>query len=185
MKNIILVVVLFTFFSCSKSDELSIRNKVLVLKVDHTTHTFRGGDELIFLNKTSTFTIVSEYRPPGDFGYIRLKYQELDAPLFDGDIIWAGTGKIKYPQGSMTADQFSRVTTNDTIYPNAGFENILGVSNKNREYEAVWLSIQNLTKVREYLKTNPNATVKLFLYTPSVGVIGDVNKSQWIIFLKN
>ena len=51
-------------------------------------------------------------------------------------------------------------------------------------YNEVWTSVQSLVKVRQYLYSNPNASVKLFLYTPSVG-IGNPAEWDWIIFMKN
>jgi hypothetical protein len=51
-------------------------------------------------------------------------------------------------------------------------------------YLPIWLSIQNKIKVREYLASNPNATVKLFLFSTRVG-LGNPVEWDWIIFLKN
>ncbi len=174
--------------SCSKKNDTGITgasdNKVLMLKVDYLTNTFEGGTETVFPNTTSGFTLSTIYKAPGDFGYIKIRYKELDTLLFDGDIIWAGLGRMHFPQNILPADQFEKVTTTDYVNPGAGFENIFNPGNLTIDYAPVWSSVQGLVKVREYLKTNPNATIKLFLYTPSVGA-GNPADADWIVFIKN
>jgi hypothetical protein len=148
------------------------------------TNSFQGGKETIYPTNTSTFTITHVFISPSDFGNIKMTYQELNETLFDGGIVWAGTGRINYPQNIQPANQFSLVSTNDTIQPRAGFQHIFNAPTQPYDYMPVWLSIQKLAKVREYMNSNPSATVKLFLYTPGVGM-GDPAKWSWIIFLKN
>jgi hypothetical protein len=57
-------------------------------------------------------------------------------------------------------------------------------NNLRYNYNAIWTSVQSLVKVRQYLTSNPNVTVKIFLYTPRVGI---ENPAQWdwFIFMKN
>ena len=133
---------------------------------------------------TSSFTITTQYNSPGDFGSIKLIYQEANQVIFDGSIIWMGKGYITIPQNILPANQFQRVLTNDIIFPRAGYENVFNPNETEYDYEQVWASVQGLVKVREYLKSNPNATIKLFLYTPSVGV-GNPEDWDWIIFMKD
>ncbi len=159
-------------------------NKVLLLKVDYLTNTFEGGTELSFNKTTPTFTIKNKYVPPGDFGSIKFTYDELNETLFDGTIIWMGTGKINFPQNLLTQNEFELVKTKDIVYPSGGFENIFNPQNQTYDYGTIWQSVQVLVKVREYLNTNPTAKVKIFLYTPSVGV-GNPKEWDWIIFIKN
>jgi len=183
----ILIVILFLLVAsmgCEHSTEPIIGNKVLLLKVDFKTNTFEGGTELSFANQTETFTITSIYNPPGDFGDIRLKYSELDETLFFGTIIWMGKGKMLYPKSILPADKFESVVTDDYITPKAGFENVFNPYNGTYDYNQVWSSVQALVKVRQYLRSNPDASVKLFLYTPSQGM-GNPADWDWIIFLKS
>lgn len=180
---------LFLFISCSSVDNFSndsiASNKVLLLKVDYLTHTFECGKETTFSTLTPSFTISTLYEEPMDFGNITLKYQELNEILFSGDIVWNGNGHILFPENinMYSANYFETVNTNDIVYP-IGIENIFNPYNQNYNYSPIWLAIQNLTKVREYLLSNPNTTVKLFLYTPSIG-IGNPANYDWIIILKN
>jgi hypothetical protein len=176
------------FSSCSKKDDTgkgsSAANKILMLQVDYLTNTFEGGKETTYPTTPSTFTISYQYKAPADFGNLKIKYDELNEILFDGDIVWAGRGDIKLPQNILPANQFTSVTTADVVNPIAGVQNIFNPGNYVFDYTPVWLSIQKLVKVREYLSSNPNATVKLFLYTRSVG-FGDPADADWIIFMKN
>ncbi len=174
--------------SCSKDDInddiKNDHNGVLLLQVDYLENSFEAGKELTFLDSTLTFTIEKEYDPPGDFGNIKLIYKELQETLFDGTIIWLGLGEMNFPSNLKPATQFDVVLTQDFVMPRAGFEDVFNPGNQTYDYEEVWQSVQNLVKVRAYLKSNPNSSVKLFLYTPSVG-IGNPADWDWIIFVKN
>jgi len=159
-------------------------NKVLMLKVDYLTNTFEGGIELEFSEMSETFTITKIFAPPGDFGFLKLFFSEIDELLFYGTIIWAGCGKMIFPEELLPTDQFQTVPTEEYVFPKNGFENVFKQSWIQDEYESVWDSVQSLVKVRQYLTSNPEQVVKLFLYTPSVG-IGDPADADWFLFLKN
>ncbi len=161
-------------------------NQVLLLQVDYTSNKFEGGKEFKFTTKTDDFTIINEYKAPGDFGSVKLLYKELNEPLFEGTIIWMGTGEMIYPEKLESASKFKVTLTEDFVYPGKGFEPIITPGNpeyKEEDLLKVWVKIQYLIKVREYLKSNPHQHVKIFLYTPSVGV-GDPLTWKWLIFLK-
>jgi len=159
-------------------------NKVLMLKVDYLTNTFEGGTETSYTTDTPAFTIKVNYIEPIDFGNIKLSYQELNETLFDGTIIWMGTGHINYPDSILPASAFTRVLTTDYISPDSGFVNLFNPQNIPYNYSPVWASVQSLVKVREYLVSNPHSPVKLFLYTPSTGP-GNPADWDWILFMKN
>lgn len=186
-RSVSLFIVLSTLLlSCSKADlkEGKTVNKVLMLKVDYTTNKFEGGKEFAFTKPASAFTISYQYQPPGDFGNIKLIYKELNETLFDGTIIWAGLGKMKFPESLLPPNEFDAVITDDFVSPANGFQNVFNPNNETYDYTRVWMSIQYLVKAREYLKSNPNQIVKIFLYTPGVG-IGNPTDCSWIIYLKN
>ncbi len=90
-KLIFLIIFVLTISACSKNDEqqkiASKTNKVLFLKVDHNLNKFEAGTELNFADTSSTMTISKIYVSPGDFGSIKLNFQEINKPLFDGTII--------------------------------------------------------------------------------------------------
>lgn len=181
-----LIALLTSCVSEEDGDRITIPdgNKVLLLKVDYTTNTFEGGKELTFEDTTATFTIETEYVAPSDFGSIKLFYQELDEKIFDGTIVWNGTGAISYPQNFQPADSFESVDTEDYIFPTEGFENVFNPTQETYDYQKIWSAVQRLVKARQFVLSNPDAKAKIFLYTPSVG-IGNPEEWDWIIILKN
>lgn len=186
MKVKILILLFIGLLLGCDSEDMSVddtANRILLLKVDYTTNTFEGGTEFHFSQQTDNFTIENEYKEPSDFGYVKLRYTELDEPLFEGTIHWMGLGEMKYPEKLEPANKFKRVPTEDLVYPVNGFENVFDPQNLDLDYNGAWVTAQQLVKAREYLRANPSQKVKLFLYTPSVGE-GNPEDWSWIIFLK-
>lgn len=184
--RILLLSLISLLFSCNSDYvdlDIDAPSQVLMLKVDYTTHAFEGGTVFGFSKQTDDFTIINEYAEPGDFGSVKLIYKELNETLFFGTIHWMGLGKMTFPERLKPAKDFKNVDTMDLVYPMGGFENVFNPNNQKYEYDKVFLSVQGLVKVREYLYANPNQKVKMFLYTPSVGV-GDPLDWDWIIYLK-
>lgn len=191
MKNITFIpsiIVFLLFFGCSKPENAKViepntnQNKVLVLKVDVMTNAFEGGKELTFA-PTNTFTIEKQYVPPADFGFIKFNFQELNLPIFEGTIHWMGMGNIIYPNNFEPASSFNLINTL-VAPPMPIFENLHNISNVAYNYQPIWNAIAYLEKVNQYIGSNPTATVKIFQYTPDVG-IGNPANWKWIIFIKN
>ena len=185
----ILFIFLTIFSSCSEENAPAENttdepNKVLLLKVDYLTNIFQGGKETTYTENSNSFTISHQSVPAADFGNIKLKYDEINQIIFDGDIIWMGLGQIHYPQNMLAANQFQIVLIDDIIFPTTSFNPILPQSNLGNNYNQVWMAVQNLVKVRQYLISNPTGVVHLYLYTPSVGV-GNPADWKWIILMKN
>ena len=186
MKVKILLLLIIGLLTGCDSENTFVKERsgqVLMLKVDYTTNRFEGGTEFHFSPSADDFTIENEYKEPGDFGYVKLRYKELTEPLFEGTIHWMGLGEMSYPEKLEPADMFDRVLTEDFVYPVNGFEDVFNPQNLDLEYDDAWLAVQNLVKAREYLRAKPSQKVKLFLYTPSVGV-GNPEDWCWIIYLK-
>ncbi|MBP6127352.1 hypothetical protein [Flavobacterium sp.] len=191
MKKLLFILFIFVslFSSCTEenapvTETTNEPNKVLLLKVDYLTNTFQGGKETTYTENSNSFTISHQSIPAVDFGNIKLKYDEINQILFDGDIIWMGLGQIHHPQNMLTANQFEAVLTADIVFPSTSFNHILPQSNLSNNYNQVWMAVQNLVKVRQYLISNPTGVVHLYLYTPSVGV-GNPADWKWIILMKN
>lgn len=174
---------LILFLSCEREEHFE-SSKLLMLKVDYLTNEFEGGKETHYPIPTHAFTITTQYIAPADFGNLRLIYKEVNKIIFEGTIHWMGRGEISIPENILPANQFQYVETEDFVTPKQGFENIFNPNQTEYDYISIWASVQSLVKVREYLSSNPNATVKLFLYTPSVG-IGNPEDWDWIIFIKD
>ncbi|MHA3789800.1 hypothetical protein ACX0HA_16455 [Flavobacterium hauense] len=197
MKNKLLLMGLcMSVMACSDDNSTSVvddpqtQNKVVMLKVDVMTSAFEGGKELTF-EDASTFTISHQYNTPGDFGSIQLKYDELDAPIFDGTVHWMGLGEISYPATMESAASFETMDV-DVSLPDASQRELIVYDEfmPNDEwpyapdYAALWGAVDNLKVVKDYREANPNAKVHFFLYTPSVGS-GDPAEWDWFIILKN
>jgi hypothetical protein len=169
---------------------INTENKVLLLKVDLLGNTFEGGTELIFPDAEG-FTLEHEYVSPGDFGSIKLKYEETGGTIFDGTIVWNGHGQMTYPEALEAPNTFS-VTDNEVPMPSdSQFEVVeyagegeIGFPLMSIDMEAIWGSVSHLQQVEAYRASNPNAKVHLFLYAPSVG-IGDPAQWDWFVILKN
>lgn len=193
MKKLILLFGLSLFMgACSSDDDSNSRtnqpeNNVLLLKVDMQTNAFEGGKELTF-DDYDNFTITTSYIEPGDFGDVALKYEEANAPIFEGTIIWAGLGEMTYPEALNATNTFATVTT-PTPMPVVTDIELVQYSDFNYypeviNYTAIWDAVANLQLVQEYRTANPTAKVNLFLYTPSVGA-GNPAEWDWYIILKN
>ncbi len=160
-------------------------NNVLLLKVDYETTTFEGGTELTF-ESDAPLTITHNYQAPGDFGGIQLYHENLEAMLFDGSIIWMGVGERTYPETLLPATSFATgsamtmpaETNFEPVLYTEGLETILTT-----EYAAIWEAIANVTIVNTYRTANPDASIYVFLYTPSVGV-GDSADWDWYVYMQ-
>ena len=165
---------------------------VLMLTVDFTTSTFESGYEFILDKPAESFTISPLYQSPGDFGGIELYFSEIDKLLFSGTIIWMGKGSIQYPKPEkwLSPKDFEATDILDYVRPKNGFEEVLKDDYDEGYFkyfdeaaiEAVWGAVQPLVKAREYIEENPGQKVRMFLYTPTVGVT-DLSVAKWIIFL--
>ena len=136
----------------------------------------------------ANFTISSTYQAPGDFGSFQLYYYELNETIFDGTIIWMGTGKMSYPTEIDLPNTFSTTSDNLPLPTVSMFENVMydefAYYPDTIEYSNIWSSINNLEIVSNYRNSNPNGKINLFLYTPSVGV-GNPADWDWYIYIKN
>lgn len=166
---------------------VSLENKVLMLKVDYLTNTFEGGTELVF-PEADTFTISADYNTPSDFGDITLTYEEVGQPLFAGSIFWNGTGAMVYPCAMTQPDGFETTPNAVPMPPVSQFEKVMYHEHAFYpaviDYQAIWANIDNLVQVKAFRQVNPAAKVRLFLYTPSVG-IGNPAEWDWYVILKN
>ncbi|MBY8963415.1 hypothetical protein KJK34_11685 [Flavobacterium sp. D11R37] len=194
MKNLLLMAgMALLLVSCSEDSESPLNNdtpsdnKVLLLKVDFETNVFEGGKELTF-EDAEGFTITSDYNSPGDFGDITLMYEEANDTIFAGDIVWAGLGQMTYPES--LADDSAFASLPDAL-PMPSLQHFEIVEYDEYAYypevidhEALWAAVDNLQVVKEYRESNPDANIRLFLYTPSVGV-GNPAEWDWFIILKN
>tara|TARA_B110000027_G_C15953041_1_gene226427 strand:- start:40 stop:612 length:573 start_codon:yes stop_codon:yes gene_type:complete len=190
MKKIIFILFVGLMFSCDNDSEPVIQNeanKVILLKVDFLTNEFEGGLEFEF-STSESFTISSTYNPPGDFGDIQLYYSELNEKIFDGTIIWLGSGERSYPEETNLPENFATIDENLELPESSMFETVMydefAYYPETIDYSSIWNSMRNLEIVKNYRNSNPQGKINLFLYTPSVGV-GNPAEWDWYIYIKN
>ena len=180
MKVVKLLPLLLLLLGCTKNDH----SNILLLRVDYITNTFEGGHEQILssgITDSDTIPIIVDYDPPGDFGNIKLIYRPTYETIFDGSIIWMGTGQISYPRSFIDPNKY--ITLTDQLdFPDLSQVQTLSYTytNDQSDYFEIWESINNLAIVKEYL--NSNKKIIYFLYTPSVGE-GDPNTWDWFVIL--
>jgi hypothetical protein len=185
---------LLSLFACNKrssSDAIlppgtvdSSCNKILMLKVDFETNVFEEGKEIGFpQTAATTFTTSVIDTPASDFGSVKIMYDEVNEPLFYGTITWNGLGQRFIPQSLLPASSFNFVLTSDFVIPINGYESLYVGNPPSFSYDQAWANIQGLQLVRQYLQSNPNQQVKVFLYTPSVG-FGNPGDWDWYFMLK-
>jgi len=176
-----LIVIVF-FTSCKKYNE--DKCKVILLKVDYMTYTFEGGHEQTLsgkLTSADTIPITIDFDPPGDFGNISLYYNPTGELIFDGSIVWMGTGKIKYPKTFRDSHKYIRLNDSISLPDTSKIQNIdTYIHGIQLDYPRIWDSIDDLLVVSEYLKSHKK--IYLFLYQPSVGV-GDPNTWDWFVIM--
>ena len=182
MRKLIVLLIIFMVISCSKDNDET--NKILLLQVDYTTNIFECGKELIITGQVSdsdTIPIYIDYKAPCDFGNISFYNQPTNELIFDGSIIWMGTGQINYPENFQSSDKFAELESSIEQPDSSEFQIIYyDLYNQQIDYALIWNSINKLEIVVDYLKSNKK--IGLFLYTPSVGV-GDLNEWDWFVIM--
>lgn len=199
MKNLIVLpfLSLFLLVACSKSSvddptlpeipiitptpRIETTNTILILRVDCNTYKFEGGFEKLIskpIPNTDSIPIEVVYKSPSDIGHITLYYKPSGDLLFDGPIIWAGSGKLNVPTTFDLPETYYKTTTEPAKPDDSKFQKIFSMNNP--DYTKIWKSISNLSIVTEYLRSNKK--IGLLLYTPSVGV-GNPAEWDWYVFL--
>lgn len=190
-KSILFLAITVLFFSCNKEEEDQPQperfNNVVLLQIDYVTNTFEGGKVLEFPSAQG-FTISSTYDAPGDIGSVQLYYSEVNEKIFDGGIIWAGTGQRSYPETMESPDSFETMNDGVPLPDVSMFEKVIYTGHDNYpeviDYPAIWNSINKLNIVSWYRAANPDAKINLFFYQSSVGT-GDPADWDWYVILRN
>ena len=158
------------------------KSKLLVVQIDYETYKFEGASEQFLLSDfttVDTLPLASNYSLPGDFGNVAFNYQPKNELVFDGSIIWMGTGQLKFPT-IKSASNFSRGSQVAVRPDTTGFQFLQpAVMTQNYDLDSIWMDVAELEIVNEYLKSHKK--VGLFLYTPSVGA-GNPADWNWYLF---
>jgi hypothetical protein len=177
------------FFSKAQNDTIIQTGKLnlAVLKLNYSNFTFEGGTISYLDRPESTkdsipFNII--YQSPLDFGNICLRIEPTLDTLFNGSIIWMGTGVINQPSNFYTNSPFEMGDSLISIPNSIQFINENGQLENNPYWtnavDDCWNSISNLKVTENFANYEFHAAI--YLYTPVVGFT-DYNFAKWIVFL--
>ena len=158
--------------------------EVIVLAVDYTTNSFLGGYTIPVQNTDGSFAIESDYKSPGDFGRVAFYEKGSHTRLFEGSIVWAGSGRREYPEEMFSPESFAvtgkiRLWPKFTLYDYSAGE----ISDEAYDFSPVRYSINRLEIVRQAIQRVPGAPIYASLYRRSVG-IGNPADWYWLIFIR-
>ena len=112
-----------------------------------------------------------------------LRYAEMNALLFKAETRNEGIpGTIHIPEDFKDKSSFERTDSSELISAES-FKVLTGEELDVSDFYEMWLQIQNLSKVREYMKGNPNQQVNIISYQPTASKYP--TNSQWIFVIKN
>lgn len=187
MKKWIFILLMGLLTGCLDDDDKYIYhthdNSVVLLKINYTDFEFEGGTEIFLhsdFNESTNIPISVDYVPPGDFGSISLYYEPKEELIFEGSIVWAGSGKRTFPRYIYHPDNFLYLDEEIEKPADERFQIIFTEEGVDYPLEDIWNSINDLAIVNRYLKGGKN--IGLFRYTPSVGV-GDPNEWSWYVIM--
>ena len=187
MNRWMIFVLLGLMTSClDDSDDVYIHEheqSILLLQVDYTSYAFEQGRELFLhaeYSDADTLPLSINYDPPGDFGNVKLFIESSDELIFDGSIVWNGSGNLKYPKWFYDSSRFATLEAPVDKPSNDDFQIILPEEGVEYPLDSIWNAVNNLSIVSRYLESGKK--VGIFRYTPSVGV-GDPNEWDWYVIM--
>ncbi|MBD3635997.1 MAG: hypothetical protein HUJ25_01545 [Crocinitomicaceae bacterium] len=177
----ITVLTLLTLSSCRK-DKINLETHLVLMKVDYMTYNLEGGVIFDLGNNpnSNTVQIGIEYEEPNDLGYIKLFHIPDSILLFDGSILWSGTGQQYFPDSLNSSVNFpissNIISAIDSSRVNEIF--IMPTNQDSLYYQHIWDEINEIQLVQEAY--NQNFDFSIFCYTPSIGI---GNPLEWDYFV--
>lgn len=189
--NCIIGICLLSFSSCkdkAQDNQEGVSKKLVLLKVDYMTHDFEGG-QLIelgpYTNLSDTLPLTVNYIQPMDFGNLSVYYQSTNSAglVFDGSVIWMGTGSRAFPATLASAGDFPLLSAPLANVDSTEFQ-LIHYDNGSQQiyYDSIWDGIKNLDVVN-YCRSQNSTKMGLFLYQPSVGA-GNPADWDWYIIME-
>jgi len=189
--NFIIGVFLLSLSSCkdkAQDNPEGVSKKLVLLKVDYLTHDFEGGQQLEVAphnNLTDSLPLIVNYIHPMDFGNLSIYYQSTNSAglVFDGSVIWMGTGTRTYPSIMFGPGEFPLLSVPLDNIDSTEFQ-LVHYDNGGQQiyYDSIWDGINNL-EIVDYCRSQNNTKMGLFLYQPSVGT-GDPSDWDWYILME-
>ena len=172
-------------FTESDLKDADLHKHILISKVDYLTFRHKGFYAMDVSGKTNSGTeipFIAEYKPAGDFGSIKLFYNDKSNLLLDGTIIWSGCGRLEFPEsfraGLPLQDGLSYPGQERFAF--IGDDGKYTTVNDERDLRHIWESVSK-QKEFQYYYANSSKKVAVYLYTPSVGMM-DPNVACYFVF---
>lgn len=172
-------------FTESDLKDADLHKYILISKVDYLTFRHKGFyamDVSGKINSGAEIPFVAEYQPAGDFGSIKLFYNDKSNLLLDGTIIWNGCGRLEFPESFRAGLPMESGLT----YPGQERFAFIGDDGKyatvedERDLLHIWESVSKQKEFQHYY-ANSSKRVAVYLYTPSVGMM-DPNVACYFVF---
>lgn len=162
-----------------------LHKHILISRVDYLTFRHKGfyaTDVSGKINSGAEIPFLPEYESPGDFGYIKLFYNDKSNLLLNGSIVWNGCGRLEFPESFRAGLPLK----NGLDYPGQERFAFIGDDGKyltvddDSELRRIW---QSVSKQKEFQHYFANSTKKtgVYLYAPSVGLF-DPNVASYFVF---
>ena len=162
-----------------------LHKHILISRVDYLTIRHKGfyaTDVSGKINSGTEIPFLAEYVSPGDFGGIKLFYNDKTNLLLDGSIVWNGCGGLEFPESFRAGLPLK----NGLDYPGQERFAFIGDDGKyvtvddDSELQRIWESVSK-QKEFQYYYANSSKKVAVYLYTPSVGLF-DPNVASYFVF---
>ena len=172
-------------FTQSDLKESDLKKDILISKVDYLTFQYKGFYALNVSGKIKDgelIPVVSEYQSPGDFGFIKLYYNNTDNMLLNGTIVWNGCGALTFPESFRAGlpvsegipypgiEHFARLNEDGTYIE----------TNNEWEMQHIWQSVSYQKEFQHYFG-NSTKKVAVYLYAPEEGLFNPYS-AYYLVF---
>jgi hypothetical protein len=183
-----LVGIILLLAACHPESNDYAGNKLLLIQVSYLTKETKGIKELFFStndNTVDTLPIQVSVTGSGDFSNLHLTHLPTGDKIFDGEIIWCGSGSRTFPENMDPPSNFETTSPfpkpenskMKILYPDPS---LLASSHVYVPYAQIWGSISTYSKVKYYMENN--CKIGLFLHHASTGVADHGAWNWYIIF---
>jgi hypothetical protein len=155
-----------------------------MLKLNYLTFALEGYKEFQFDQSSDSCHILVNSEDEFGYRYIQLIYKELNQQIFYGLEYWDGPGSIIFPENFNIPEDLESIEGNDVVFPVNGFNDLFPYFRPETPTLNVWLNVQHLEIVRDYLDDNPNQKVDMLFFRPEIDG-GDETKWSYFVILKN
>ena len=177
-----MVIVSVLIMSSCRKDEVDLKSHLVLLKVDYLTYKLEGG-MLFDLNKAPTSSEVQfsvENDPSSNFSYLKLYHLPDSLLVFDGLIIWNGSGNLNFPDSLNPASSFEIFEGSHAELDTSRVHQISNTA-YNQGLDKADLILNEISDLQIVQNAyDQNFDFSILCYTPSIGI---GNPSEWDYFV--